>query len=477
MSALLKEQTITAEILRQRLDYTLARVQFIEHCVENTRALCNETDDESALLFFAMLTLGRFTAGSTAVQDFTRLFRELDRQELADIVESSSYRAEDLAFFWSTTKDISNLFCPSPVETTEEYQSSELPRPVHDTIMKNEWRDYAFYEIDKVSSSLNPRKWALYNLDNATIAYDTAQFVVLDDAHRPVMDLCSKNYQHVYFTDMFREHMNSRQDAPASNHQAAQLDEALMIQDLIRQPNFCHWLLDQIPRLRHLEDSQKVIMYKLAPFMANMLELMGIDPERVHLLGERSVVKIRQLAIESSMAKNFYHPCQDINADLIEFVKASFHAPHTAAAPTIKHRNIYLSRNKFERRRVSNEAGLLEVLAQYDFHTVHPEELSMPEQIELFRNAKVIVSPHGAGLANLIFCEDTTLVEIFNQNYGTPTFYIICTLLGFPYQHIIANNPMLTEDEQKDVRPGQMQCEDMEVDLKKLEECLSTIFA
>lgn len=259
--------------------------------------------------------------------------------------------------------------------------------------------------------------------------------------------------------------------------EAVDIDSALMIQDLIRQPNFCHWVLDHIPRLRHLEDSHKIIMYKLAPFMKNMLELMGIDSNRVHELNERSILKIGRLTIESSMAKNFYHPCQDMNEDLVDFVKNSLTKTSAKPLTNVCGKNVYLSRNKFDRRRISNEPELLNVLAKYDFLTVYPEELSMPEQIELFRNAKVIVSPHGASLTNIVFSDNITLVEIFNQNYGTPTFYIMSKLLGFEYQHILATNPMLSESEKERVGGlAQLQCEDMEVDIAKIEECLSVVF-
>jgi capsular polysaccharide biosynthesis protein len=218
-------------------------------------------------------------------------------------------------------------------------------------------------------------------------------------------------------------------------------------------------------------------MYKLAPFMKNMLEIMGIDSERVHELGERAVIRVGNLTIESSMAEEFSHPCQQVNRELIEFVEKSLSPTAIESKAESVKRNIYLSRNKYEGRRISNESNLLKILEKHGFQTVYPEELSVAEQISLFKNADVIVSPHGASLANIIFCKNVTLIEIFNQNYGTPTFYLVAKLLDFHYQHILGTNPLLSKEEQQNVGLANLQYEDMEVDLDKLEQCLTKVFA
>jgi capsular polysaccharide biosynthesis protein len=41
---------------------------------------------------------------------------------------------------------------------------------------------------------------------------------------------------------------------------------------------------------------------------------------------------------------------------------------------------------------------------------VHKGEGSFRDQIELFKRAVAVVGPHGAGLANILFCEQTTAV-------------------------------------------------------------------
>ena len=472
-----KEEIICADKLKETLNYSLSGDSFIEQCLDNTRLLNERTDDTSTLLFYAMTALGRFTKGPPVVQKFTELFNELGRNECAFIVQTCSYREQDLAFYLSTSDSLSSLFESSSVQPIETYATADKDRSVNGAVMKTEWSNYEFYEIDKIPKKIGKRHWCLYDLQNVTIIYDTAEFAVLDCTGKPILDLCSSNYQHVYFTKMFREYFNENNSVGNKSEIAVELIDALMIQDLIRQPNYCHWLLDQLPRLRHLEDHQNIIMYKMSAFMKNMIELMDIDSDRVHLMNERTVLKIHRLKIESSMAKHFYHPCQDMNADLVKFVRSSLDTRAMPSHSEIKaKKNVYLSRNKYERRRISNEDELLNVLENYDFHTVYPEELTMSEQIALFRNAEVIVSPHGASLANIVFSENITLIEIFNQNYGTPTFYIMAQLLGYSYQHILGNNPMRLSSEIQHIAPGELQKADIEVNIDKLEMCLAKIF-
>ena len=73
---------------------------------------------------------------------------------------------------------------------------------------------------------------------------------------------------------------------------------------------------------------------------------------------------------------------------------------------------------------------------------VHWEDLALTlaEQILAFAGARVIMSPHGAGLANLVFCRaDTRVVELFNHAYFNPCFWHPCSAAraGLPDSDVI----------------------------------------
>lgn len=78
---------------------------------------------------------------------------------------------------------------------------------------------------------------------------------------------------------------------------------------------------------------------------------------------------------------------------------------------------IYISRQNAEKRKVINQKELDIILSQFNFKIVCAEDYSLAEQISIFKNAKVVVSPHGAGLSNIIFLdEESTVIEINTDN-------------------------------------------------------------
>jgi capsular polysaccharide biosynthesis protein len=67
---------------------------------------------------------------------------------------------------------------------------------------------------------------------------------------------------------------------------------------------------------------------------------------------------------------------------------------------------------------VRDEQALLDILAEYEVEPIVVGELSVQEQLALFSSASVIVGVHGAGLTNLLFApDDSMLIEIG----GSPT--------------------------------------------------------
>lgn len=91
---------------------------------------------------------------------------------------------------------------------------------------------------------------------------------------------------------------------------------------------------------------------------------------------------------------------------------------------------IYLSREKYINRKVSNEKELCDFLQLYGFKVIYPEALSFDEQVKIFHNAKVIVGPHGSAFTNLIFSEDALVVEFNIVETITSLAYVLSKIMG-----------------------------------------------
>ncbi|WP_341296905.1 glycosyltransferase family 61 protein [Catalinimonas locisalis] len=71
---------------------------------------------------------------------------------------------------------------------------------------------------------------------------------------------------------------------------------------------------------------------------------------------------------------------------------------------------IYISRNKASYRRILNENFLWSILERFGFKYIRTEGMTIREQAVLFAKAKIIVTAHGAALANTVFCQPGTKI-------------------------------------------------------------------
>lgn len=88
---------------------------------------------------------------------------------------------------------------------------------------------------------------------------------------------------------------------------------------------------------------------------------------------------------------------------------------------------------------MSNELELLPGLHERGFHIVRLEELSVIEQILLFSQAKIVVGPHGAGHANILWSQPgTVLFEVFHPAWKHPCYSILASLVGASYHYMMS---------------------------------------
>ena len=86
-------------------------------------------------------------------------------------------------------------------------------------------------------------------------------------------------------------------------------------------------------------------------------------------------------------------------------------------------KKIYIRREEANYRKIINEADLIDKLRNKGFEVINPHHFEILEQMKIFSNAELIISPHGSNLSNIIFCKQgTKVIEIspsFNNTYET----------------------------------------------------------
>jgi len=223
---------------------------------------------------------------------------------------------------------------------------------------------------------------------------------------------------------------------------------------------YCHWLLDELPRLLVLgrqEQETSLLAHAGAAYARAAIAHFGwrgllIEPKR------RSHFQCEELLVPTLPGWTGHATTRQL-ALIREFAVGLPGVSDGAGEPE----RIYIDRAGARRRKVADEPAVIAALAARGFVAVRLEALPWAEQINRFRRAKVIVAPHGAGLANLVFCEPgTRVIELFDRSYVNGCFWQLAALRGLDYQPLVAAG-----DEALGAEPGQNR-RDIAVDLAGL---------
>lgn len=236
--------------------------------------------------------------------------------------------------------------------------------------------------------------------------------------------------------------------------------------------NYFHWMFDVLPRLDLLRKSKskydRLIINRgseyqedTCKFQDESLELLGIPKDRLIECDEQTHIQAKKLIVSSSAGYTAHVP-----KHVCQFIREEF-LVNDNIQKLNGYERIIVSREDSLHRKVLNEKEVIEVLKKYGFKLVTLSAMSLGEQIQLFNSADVIVSPHGAGLTNLVFCNPgTKVIELFTPTYLLPSFYIISNHMDLDYYYLIG----------KEVPPDQTRSNHKDpivIDLDKLQRTLN----
>lgn len=198
--------------------------------------------------------------------------------------------------------------------------------------------------------------------------------------------------------------------------------------------NYYHWLLDELPRLL-LTVSVRVdhlLATDPTPFSAAAASCVGRNEPRLALTGY-SHYQCEQLIVPTYLGYSGQPSAACVRL-LNEFGDRVLNG--RASHPTPE--RVYLSRRRAAHRKLVNEDELMTALDRRGFQRVELETLPWVEQVALFRGARVVVAPHGAGLANLVFARPgCRVVECFHPRYMHWCFWQIASLNDLDYHAVV----------------------------------------
>jgi len=203
--------------------------------------------------------------------------------------------------------------------------------------------------------------------------------------------------------------------------------------------NYYHWLVKTLPKIRYIwwyEDQTgeniNILLPTDAPsWMEQTLDLLGVPVEK-RIYPQTKVYNITNLVVPSWVA----HSAEDYTWLRNKMLPK---IPHKEKEKT----NVFISRSDAADRHITNRDEVKTILTEYGFEEYILSELTTEECIRLFNQAEVIVGAHGAGLADIIFADNASVIELYGSRYTT-SYANIAKRLGLKYKKIQCE-PMYTD--------------------------------
>lgn len=217
----------------------------------------------------------------------------------------------------------------------------------------------------------------------------------------------------------------------------------------IYRQGYYFWLLEYLPKLRSFDRYVKKTQYRpdilIQPdppaYMTESLNLAGYDTENIiewdgvptHV--ESAVMTQHRMRKFSGKGPEGFDYNPSIND--IQWVRDRLTSMVNCSTKKYSDR-IYISRQQASRGRyVENYDSLMRALSKKGFESFILENHSFEEQVKICSNAKIIIGPHGAGLTNMIFARNASILEIFNNDFIKPPYYLLSQESNHDYYYHI----------------------------------------
>lgn len=200
------------------------------------------------------------------------------------------------------------------------------------------------------------------------------------------------------------------------------------------EQNYGHWMVELLPRLwlaeEHLPLCSLVVPRVTGNFARVLRDSVAFSTAFLplyHDMGVQDVSFFRELVVVDGLTNH------GVYMSPLVFSRTQNMVDRVPGAQTCK---LYLTR-KNRARTIRNEDSLMAFLQEQGFLCVDPAELTLLEQIRLFKHADCVVGVMGAAMTNIMFCRaGTRIINLAPGNMPDTFFYFIAGLRGLDYYEI-----------------------------------------
>ncbi len=240
----------------------------------------------------------------------------------------------------------------------------------------------------------------------------------------------------------------SHGDSPFLLHEKVPVNKKIgFLEDKFSNFNVCHLLTDKLSRVKQLQKAflpEEYILFHKNDYIEQVKHLIGLKTLDIEQKGYVTL-KVSQLFLSSASSYTFIHPAQNLDANFKELKAELLLA--TANEPKVNYpKRFFIDRSGSNARNIVNKTDFYDLLSSFGIESIVLEDYPLTEQIQIFKNAELVVAVHGAGLTNILFCRpDTKIIEILPPLCATPAFFKIAIANDLQYRYFIAKDEEISD--------------------------------
>ena len=219
---------------------------------------------------------------------------------------------------------------------------------------------------------------------------------------------------------------------------------AVLAQGASGYNNYAHFLLDIVPKIKLLSLARNIkkinffYFSKLNKFQKEIFGIMGLKENKIIDSNKFRHVqsnKVFGVTHPYYFSGTFSEAQSKIPKWIIYYLKKKF----LTKKIILNHKKIFIDRSDsyLKHCKLINNIEIKKFLKSKGFKILRLSDFSFRKQVNLFSNAKIIIGPHGAGFANLIFCKkNTKVIELKPSNHPNSVYRRISGINKLKYKLI-----------------------------------------
>ncbi|MBT8386982.1 MAG: glycosyltransferase family 61 protein [Ignavibacteria bacterium] len=280
---------------------------------------------------------------------------------------------------------------------------------------------------DEVAISVDLPELNIYELEDGVISVNSSNIYNENTMFIERVNDISSNYAN-YSSGWLKEHNDKR--AIAILDIDAELETGFFLGGN-GCSNYYHWMIEVLPKLQFYIESDLVeknipllvsdAINRIPSFKEGLKAVIENKNINLVFLNENYVYRVNKLYFINSPNNIVFNTREKISSpefcyfrkESLDFVRNKILKKYFLESTQngLPDKNIYervfLARKIYSRRQY-NQDEIISSLSKFSIIPVYLEDLSLNEQIKIFRNAKLIIGPSGAAWTNLIFSKKGT---------------------------------------------------------------------